>query len=121
MKQCPVQSKILIEASVLAITKSRTPPIMSAGAYLRSLYASPKSIRIPTGITPIDNALHGGIKRRGVTEVIGVHRSGKTTFCHHFVKQFLSLDSKARVVYISCIEDSSVLMKRVAFLYLRLE
>lgn len=71
------------------------------------------SLRLKTGFEPLDKVLCGGFNRRGICQILGQPKTGKTTFIHLCMKHYLE-NNKKKILYLSPIDETKVLHKRVA-------
>ena len=68
--------------------------------------------RMSTGFKELDECLNGGYCCQSITQILGPPRSGKTLLTHLSIRHFLE-NSKARVLYLSPVDDSKILLKRL--------
>jgi KaiC/GvpD/RAD55 family RecA-like ATPase len=83
-----------------------------AGQMLKE-QAAEGSLRLKTGFEPLDKVLCGGFNRRGICQILGQPKTGKTTFMHLCMKHYLE-NNKKKILYLSPIDETKVLHKRVA-------
>lgn len=88
---------------------------MKAGKKVRSGFSKIEKERLATGFQALDRNLAGGIRHRGITHVLGPVKAGKSTFIHHVIRQFLDATKALTVLYISPVDDSKVLLRRVDY------
>jgi predicted ATP-dependent serine protease len=103
--------EILIDDSILSICKTRTAPMKRAGQMLKEVVAE-SSLRLKTGFEPLDKVMCGGFNRRGICQILGQPKTGKTTFIHLCMKHYLE-NNKKKILYLSPIDETKVLHKRV--------
>lgn len=106
-------SEIMKDKALMTICTKNTAPLLSAGKKLKRGFSKVEKGRLPTGFQSLDKNLDGGLSTGGITQVLGPVGAGKTTFIHHVIRQFLEITKKQTVVYISPVDDTRVLLRRV--------
>ena len=98
---------------MLTVCAKNTAPFERAGTKAKEKFMETSQPRISTGFMAMDKQLAGGIHARTITQVLGSEAAGKSAFVHHFMRHHLESNSGCTIMYVSPIDDSAVLLKRV--------
>ena len=68
---------------------SQISPLITVEQLSRQNSSTPKHVHISTGINSLDKILDGGFLKGSVTEICGMHGSGKSNLCMHISLRIL--------------------------------
>jgi RecA/RadA recombinase len=106
-------TEIIRDKALMTVCSQNTAPLVAAGKKMRIGFSKIEKERLATGFQQLDKNLGGGINQRGITQVLGPVKAGKTTFVHHLIRQVLEVTKGVNVLYITPVDDCKVLLRRV--------